>query len=300
MSGTPPVSVIIPVRNGAEVLPRCLEALRRQSWRGGAEILVVDNASTDDLEEVRRRFPEVRWFRDEGPGSYSARNRGLEEARGEIIVFTDADCQPDSTWIEQGGAALNRDGATIVGGEVVWLDPAGRDLNACEILETVMFGLADIRQLIAERGFAITANLLTRRQVFYRDGRFDAALRSAGDREWVHRAVGRGETLRYGEDVTVRHPRRSTLTAFLRKQRRLVGGRLMLLKRSHPGVRDVLGDLRKASLLDGRLYRVIFFHPGARRWRRRIELIAVGLLVSVVTTAEKLRVLAGGEPSRGA
>jgi glycosyltransferase involved in cell wall biosynthesis len=301
VSASPRISVVIPVRNGAATIPRCLECLRAQTWpREDFEVLVIDNGSTDGLEAVAGRHPEVRWLRDEGGGSYSARNRGLREARGEVIAFTDADCLPDPSWLERGVAALGRDGAGVVGGEVIWLDPVGRDLNACEILETIMFGLADIRQLIAERGFAITANLFTRRDVVARVGPFDAGLRSAGDREWVHRAVARGEALRYGGDVIVRHPRRSTLREFLRKQRRLVGGRLMLLRREHPGWRQILADLRKASLLDRRLYRVVFGDPRARRWPRRIELIAVGLLVSLVTTGEKLRVLAGGEPSRGA
>jgi glycosyltransferase involved in cell wall biosynthesis len=300
MSAPPAVSVIIPVRNDPDSLGRCLDALRAQTFPAGDfEVIVVDNASTQDLGGVRRGHPEARWFRDEGSGSYSARNAGIREARGSVIAFTDADCIPDPRWLETGVAALGS-GAGVVGGELVWLDPVGRGLNSWEILETVMFALGSIRQLIEERGFAITANLFTRREAFDRVGMFDDKLRSAGDREWVQRAVAGGLALRYCGEAIVRHPRRSTARDFLRKQRRLVGGRLDLLRRSKPGPAEILADLRKISLLDGRLYRVIFGDPRAKGMNRRMRLFGAGVLVAVVTTAEKLRILCGGSPSRGA
>jgi glycosyltransferase involved in cell wall biosynthesis len=296
----PRISVIIPVHNGAAALRQCLAALEAQAWpRGEFEVIVVDNGSTDDLAATRRLFPGVVWLEEAAPGSYAARNRGLRQAAGEIIAFTDADCLPDPAWLGQGVAALAEGKATIVGGEVPWLDPIGRPLNAYEILETIMFGLADIRQLIEQRGFAITANLFTYRAAFARVGDFDADLKSAGDREWVLRAVARGEVLRYAGGAIVRHPRRSTREEFYRKQRRLVGGRMMLLRRSRPTLRAVLGDLRLASLLDPRFYRVAWGDPRARGFGRRIHFVGVALLVSLFTTGEKLRLLLGGKPGRG-
>jgi glycosyltransferase involved in cell wall biosynthesis len=300
MSAPLRVSVIIPVHNGAAVLGGCLAALERQSFpRAAFEVIVVDNGSTDDLAPLRRLFPAVRWLAEPAAGSYAARNTGLRQAAGEILAFTDADCLPDPAWIERGVAALAAGDATIIGGEVPWIDPAGRGLNSYEILETHMFGLSDIRQLIAERGFAITANLLTTRGAFERVGEFDASLKSAGDREWVQRAVARGETLRYAGDAIVRHPRRSTREAFFRKQRRLVGGRMALLRRSRPSAGAVLRDLRQVSLLDPRVYRVAFGDPRPRGLGPRLHLVGVVLLVSLVTTGEKIRLLLGGRPGRG-
>jgi glycosyltransferase involved in cell wall biosynthesis len=294
----PRVSVIIPVRDAAAALRLCLAALQRQDFPAeDFEILVVDNGSNDELPSVRRSFPAVRWLEEGGAGSYAARNQGLRHAAGAIIAFTDADCVPDPAWLREGVAALAAGGATIVGGEVPYLEPAGRALNAYEILETIMFGLGSVRQLIAERGFAITANLFAARGVFDRVGEFDPGFKSAGDREWVHRAVARGERLGYAGAAIVRHPRRSTRAAFYRKQRRLVGGHLTLLRREHPGPVAVLDHLRKVSLLDPRVYRVAFREPRARGFRLRFA--ATVLAVSMVTTAEKLRLLLGGSPARG-
>jgi glycosyltransferase involved in cell wall biosynthesis len=297
---SPRVSVIVPVRNGALGLRTCLAALQAQSWPAAEfEVIVVDNGSTDDLEATRRLFPAVRWLQESAPGSYAARNCGLRHAAGEIIAFTDADCIPDADWLRQGVAALAGGDATVVGGEVPWLGPAGRALNAYEILETIMFGLPSIRDLIEQRGFAITANLFTSRAAFGRVGEFDAGLRSAGDREWVLRAVAKGEVLRYAAGAIVRHPRRSTREEFFRKQLRLVGGRMTLLRRERPGAGAVLADLRKLSLLDPRVYAVAFGDPRARGPGRRLHFAGVVLLVSLATTGEKLRLLLGGQPSRG-
>ena len=122
----PRVSVVIPVRNRAPGLRQCLAALEGQSFpRAEFEIIVVDNGSTDDLEGARRLFPAVRWLQEVAPGSYAARNGGLRQAAGEIIAFTDADCVPDAGWLREGVAALTDGSATVVGGEVPWIEPAG-------------------------------------------------------------------------------------------------------------------------------------------------------------------------------
>ena len=116
----PRISVIIPVHNGAHSLGACLGALESQTLARGDEfeVIVVDNGSTDELADTRRLFPGVRWLEEAAPGSYAARNRGLRQAAGEIIAFTDADCLPDAAWLRQGVAALAAGPATVVGGEV--------------------------------------------------------------------------------------------------------------------------------------------------------------------------------------
>ncbi len=296
----PFVSVVIAMRNSAPTLPLLLDSLRRQTYpREAYEVIVVDSDSTDDVAGVLRRFPEVLWFKDSGPGWPSARNAGIRQSRGEIFASTDGDCVPDPDWLERGVAAFASTGGTIIGGEVPMLDPVGRDLNSWEILETVMFQMTNIKRLIDERGFAIGANFMTRRAIFDRTAYFDQALKSGGDKVWIHQAVAKGEILRYAPDMIVRHPRRSTFEEFIRKQRRLVGGRMLLLKRSRPTLGQILADLRKVSLLDGQVYRVVFGDPRARGFGPRLRLVAAGFLVSVITTLEKIRLWCGGETTRG-
>jgi hypothetical protein len=98
---TPVLSVIVPVRDGAEFLPRCLHSLRT-SETGGVpwELVVVDDGSTDDSAEIAAGLAD-RLIRLPVPLKASgARNRGADVARGAILVFVDADVcvHADALW----------------------------------------------------------------------------------------------------------------------------------------------------------------------------------------------------------
>jgi glycosyltransferase involved in cell wall biosynthesis len=94
------VTVIVPARNAERTLPDCLEALWRQTYRGGrVQLIAVDDGSDDGTAEAARRSgAEVIQIPPSGPAA--ARNRGAAAARGEVLLFTDADCAPDPDWIE--------------------------------------------------------------------------------------------------------------------------------------------------------------------------------------------------------
>lgn len=93
MTSLPFLSVIVPAYNGTRVLPRCLDALLqsdmpRETW----ELIVVDDASTDDTAVLASRCADtVVRLPGKPHGPAYARNRGFEAARGEVIVFVDAD-----------------------------------------------------------------------------------------------------------------------------------------------------------------------------------------------------------------
>jgi len=94
-------SVIIPVYNAMNTVEPCLRAVTQQSFdRKEYEIIVVDDGSTDMTPDIIRKFP-VQYFRQENQGPATARNKGAQEAKGEIILFTDADCMPQNNWIEE-------------------------------------------------------------------------------------------------------------------------------------------------------------------------------------------------------
>jgi glycosyltransferase involved in cell wall biosynthesis len=295
------VSVIVPVRNDAGGLRRCLEALREQTFpRDEFEVIVVDNGSTDAIGPVKADFPEVRWLFDNGPGSYSARNRGLREAKGRILAFTDSDCVPSPAWLKEAVGALESGNAAIVGGRIDYLNPEGRTLNAHEVFEENLFLLSKHRFLIEKLGMAATANLIARREVFDRVGPFDPALKSYGDGEWSRRAGRKGETLAYADAALVRHPRRGTFGDIFRKCRRLVGGRMSLLRQSRAPAREVAREVFRNSPLDPHAYAVALRPAGLKGAGARVRYAAMALFVSAAMTAEKIRLLMGGRASRGA
>lgn len=91
---TPLVSVIIPCFNQARYLPDAVESVRSQS-HANWECIIVDDGSSDDTARIAAQLAaadaRVRWVRQENRGLAGARNRGLEEARGDYIQFLDAD-----------------------------------------------------------------------------------------------------------------------------------------------------------------------------------------------------------------
>lgn len=94
-------SVIVPAYNASKTIEACLNALIHQSVHTmDYEVIVVDDGSTDNTSEIVKRFP-VKYFRQENRGPATARNKGAQEAKGEIILFTDSDCVPRYNWIEE-------------------------------------------------------------------------------------------------------------------------------------------------------------------------------------------------------
>lgn len=104
----PYLSVVVPVRNGNDVLPHMLEALEASDIpRASLELIVVDDGSTDDSAWVASRHADL-VIRLPGPsrGPGYARNRGAERARGDLIVFMDADCLPRTDTLRRVAVAM--------------------------------------------------------------------------------------------------------------------------------------------------------------------------------------------------
>lgn len=94
-SSHPLVSVIIPTYNRAGILKKCLSAIALQHFPFGSfEIIVVDDGSSDNTEEVVRQVSsrfEIRYFHQNNSGPAAARNRGVQHARSELILIMNDD-----------------------------------------------------------------------------------------------------------------------------------------------------------------------------------------------------------------
>lgn len=100
MTHKPLISVIIPVYNVAPCLRRCVDSLLAQTYPN-YELILVDDGSTDDSPAIcdvyKKRYGRVRVMHQANQGVSTARNHGIEAARGEYISFVDAD-----DWVEPG------------------------------------------------------------------------------------------------------------------------------------------------------------------------------------------------------
>ena len=100
----PIVSVVVPMyRTPFLLLRRCLDSILTQSFED-LELLVVDDGSGEDYEAIRREYeqrdPRVRFLVKENGGVASARNYGIEQSRGEFLVFVDSDDYVDGYFVE--------------------------------------------------------------------------------------------------------------------------------------------------------------------------------------------------------
>jgi GT2 family glycosyltransferase len=104
VTGGPFVSVVVCTRDRSAILRRCLDRLRALTYPS-LEIVVVDNAPSDDSTErvvadVRAVDNRFRYVREPRPGLSSARNRGLAEAGGAWVAYTDDDVDVDPQWVQ--------------------------------------------------------------------------------------------------------------------------------------------------------------------------------------------------------
>ncbi len=210
----PDMAVIIPHYNDVARLRRCLDALLSQDLTG-AEIVVIDNGSTEDLAPVIAAHPGLRIVTEPRKGAAMARNRGVMETTAPGLCFLDCDCLPAPDWLATARKAGPR--ADLVGGAITVFDETPPPRNGAQAFEAV-FGF-DYRHYIEKKGFSVTANLLTRRDVFEDVGPFTPGL--SEDLDWCHRARAKGYRLICAEDLRVGHPSRADWAALRRKWRRL-------------------------------------------------------------------------------
>ena len=97
----PLVTVVVCTRDRTQQLKDCLRSLSKLAY-GNIDLLVVDNAPISDETKdlVETLFPDIRYVVESRPGLDWARNRGIEEAYGEIIAYTDDDVMVDSLWVD--------------------------------------------------------------------------------------------------------------------------------------------------------------------------------------------------------
>jgi len=266
---TPRVSVILPVRDAARHVERCLEALCAQTWPSDRlEVIVVDVGSVDETRGRVRRFPVRLVVERGGGGPYAARNAGIEQAQGEILAFTDADCVPDKLWVERGVAALEAEAADLAGGQMrSRLSEPPRGAELVDALQNL-----DHDRSIPERAEAKTGNLFVCRHVVQDVGRFDATRRSGADVEFTRRAVGAGYTLVYAPQAIVEKPARPLL-ALLGKQQRVGRGQPRLWREQGLSDREIIRrSLRclvpqRPGFLRGEIARRGLAHHGVGWWR---------------------------------
>lgn len=138
-TNNPVISVVVPCRNHAEELQRCLQGLTRQVVDHPYEIIVVDSANDPTVANVVAKFCGVRLVRSRaGLLAGGARNLGAEHATGRYLAFIDADCIPEPGWLAAAVSALDQ-GAQFIGGAILDAYPFHPIAVADNLLQFVDF-----------------------------------------------------------------------------------------------------------------------------------------------------------------
>lgn len=175
MKGSPLITVIVPVYNILEYLPRCVRSITAQTYRN-LEILLVDDGSTDGTGELCDRLgaedERIRVFHKENGGSSSARNLGLLHAAGEYIGFVDSDdyIEPDMYELLLSAIKEYSVGAAQIGRDEI--DEQGNQLpNICEPpLQPEIWESRDfLREMLLHKGDCSFCTKLICRELFQED-----------------------------------------------------------------------------------------------------------------------------------
>ncbi|TAM61528.1 glycosyltransferase family 2 protein [bacterium] len=212
-SSVPLLSVIIATKDRASFLEAALSSLEQQVLREPFEVIVVDNGSSDHTAAVIERFAsvlDVRGVREERPNRGLARNRGIAQARGEIVVFCDDDVVLPLDWLAgHARAHAESDGAVCA--------VSGPIINVLSHDERPLPGPRNF-----SRAFFCTCNVSVSRERLNAVGGFDESFDLYGweDTELGARLRDAGVERRFAWDAYLWHvkpPAAETLDAQLRK-----------------------------------------------------------------------------------
>ena len=110
----PKISVIVPVYNAASYIERCLDSIINQTIKDELEIIVINDGSNDNSEEVIKKYMseknvEIKYYSKENEGVAKTRNFGIEKANSPYILFVDADDYIDKSFYEKVKQYIEKD-----------------------------------------------------------------------------------------------------------------------------------------------------------------------------------------------
>jgi glycosyltransferase involved in cell wall biosynthesis len=208
------ISLIICTRDRCQQLARCLQFVRGIIFERSWEVIVVNNGSIDGTGTVVQNFISsnslsVRYIFEPKLGKSNALNSGLENARGDIIAFTDDDCYPVPDFLSAIWKVFQSPSVDYMVGRVMLHDPADHPIAVNESLTPVTYRGRSF--LSGGLGFFGGGNMAFRRNIIVEIGGFDpmfgpgSRFRYAEDLDVIGRASAMGYEGRYCPDVVVRH-----------------------------------------------------------------------------------------------
>ena len=221
------VTIVIPAHNEQPTLKACLQAVLAQAQPPqDYEIIVVDDGSRDALSTSPLN-DRIHLISQERRGAAAARNAGLRQAQGEIVIFLDADCVPQAGWMAAMLAPFADPAVMGVSGRV--------DTSQTGILPRFIQYEYDQRfqrlQAHLNIDFITSATGAYRRQVLLAMGGFCEDFLGAEDVELSFRLAELGYALRYAPDAVVHHRHPTSLLTYARRKYHYAFWRMQVYRR---------------------------------------------------------------------
>ena len=282
-SNLPFVSIIIPTYRRPERLAVCLQSLACLEYsRDRFEVIVVDDGSPTPPQSVVAEFSaqlDVRLLTQAHAGPAMARNTGAAKAKGEILAFTDDDCEPAADWLQQLAIRFATTPACAIGGRTRNALSENIFSTASQMLLDYLYDYYNAdpsqSQFFASNNLALPADLFLTVGAF--DSNFPHA--AAEDREFCDRWILNGYRMIYAREVVVYHAHALTFRTFW-KQHFTYGHGASYFHR----VRRWRGQ-RRPGLEPPPFYLKLLHHPFSKSLSPRALLIAMLFMVSRIANA---------------
>jgi len=249
----PKISIIVPNYNGSFTLAACIQSLLILNYpKEKLEIIIVDNGSTDNSIQIIKTFPVRLLIEKDIKGSYAARNLGVKEATGEVLAFTDADCVVDKQWLINVVKYFSIENVGGVAGKVLGVKPktlVEEFVTRSKAFDQSRFFNHDYCP------FAITANVIYKKDVFNKIGTFETNWISGGDVDFSWRMQIHGKMkLVYADDCIVNHQHRTSPEGLYLQSKRHVYG-ACLLNEKYNNKFQTISELNNKLLLCSKMFR---------------------------------------------
>jgi len=230
------ISIIVPVRNGGKLLVSCLRSLNDLDYsKDKYEVILADGLSTDGSRKIGKKYG-AKVVINRGLTVVSGRNKGFEASKGELVVFTDADCVADKNWLKNCLKYFKDEEVACVGGpNLTPKDETAFGRAVGFIFNQPLFAAGSIHARVLKEVREVKSipgcNAIYRRSVLEKVMPVDEKLVEAEDTE-MNRDIRRlGYKLFYTPDTIVWHYRRPTPQKLFYQMFRYALGRARLGKR---------------------------------------------------------------------
>jgi glycosyltransferase involved in cell wall biosynthesis len=204
------ISVIIPTKDNAKLLEKCLSSLANQNFRD-FEVIVVDGHSTDATPEIAKKYGAKHVYEDFGTRG-GACNVGAEHAKGKILVFTDDDCTFPTDWLKKINAAFEDKDLAVFGGDDII------DEKKASYFERTLFQIDKSKGIPKHPQKRLRGcNTSYRKSIFSSEKGFNPKLRGIEDTELHHRLAKKDYKMKFDPGLYVYHKRRSNFLALFKR-----------------------------------------------------------------------------------